>query len=141
MNLKFKTQKAKLTFAACALFIALAANAPAQQPGKVARIGFLSAGSAKSAAVAPRFAAFRQGLRELGYEEGKNVVLEARYADGRLDGLKALADDLVRAKIDVIVTGGPTATRPAKEATASIPIVMGFDNDPVGAGFVASLSR
>jgi putative ABC transport system substrate-binding protein len=113
----------------------------AQQSEKVARIGFLSAGSATSATVAPRVAAFRQGLQELGYVEGKNVILEARYADGRQDRLKALADDLVRSKVDVIVTGGPTATRPAKEASATIPIVMGFDNDPVGAGFVASLSQ
>ncbi len=120
---------------------ALSVRVGAQPSRKTARIGFLSAGSATSATVAPRLAALRQGLHELGYNEGKNLILEAKYADGRLDRLKALADDLVRSKIDVIVTGGPTATRPAKEATASIPIVMGFDNDPVGAGFVASLSQ
>ncbi len=73
--------------------------------------------------------------------EGKNIVIEWRYAEGKLDRLPALAAELVRLKVDVIVTGGPTATRPAKEATATIPIVMSIDDDPVGSGFVASLAR
>jgi putative ABC transport system substrate-binding protein len=88
-----------------------------------------------------RTEAFRQGLRELGYVEGKNIVMEYRYAEGKLDRLPALATELVRLKVDVIVTAGPAATRPAKEATVTIPIVMAQDNDPVGNGFVASLAR
>ena len=78
---------------------------------------------------------------ELGYVEGKNIVIEWRHADGKSDHLPALAAELVRLKVDVIVTSGPTATRPAKEATSTIPIVMAFDVDPVGSGFVASLAR
>jgi putative ABC transport system substrate-binding protein len=116
-------------------------DADAQQPPRVARVGFLSAVSASTITIVGRMEAFRQGLRELGYVEGKNILIDYRYADGKQDRLKELAADLVRLKVDVIVSGGPTATRPAKEATATIPIVMGFDNDPVGAGFVASLSR
>ena len=103
------------------------------------RIGFLAAAS--PSAISARIEAFRQGLRELGYMEGKNIVVEWRYAEGKLDRVPELAAELVRLKVDVIVTAGPAATRPAKEATVTIPIVMGFDNDPVGNGFVASLAR
>jgi putative ABC transport system substrate-binding protein len=88
-----------------------------------------------------RIEAFRQGLRELGYVEGKNIVIEWRYAEGKLDRLLALVAELVRLKVNVIVTGGPGATRPAKEATVTIPIVMTQDNDPVANGFVVSLAR
>ena len=87
-----------------------------------------------------RIEAFRQGLRELGYVEGKNIVIEWRYAEGKLDRLPALAAELVHLKVDVIVTGGPANPR-AKEATSTIPIVMAQDNDPVGKGLVASLAR
>ena len=111
----------------------------AQQPTKVPRIGFLTAAS--PSAIAARIEAFRQGLRELGYVEGKNIVIEWRYAEGKLDRLPALAAELVRLKVDVIVTAGPGATRAAKEATSTIPIVMAQDPDPVGNGFVASLAR
>jgi putative tryptophan/tyrosine transport system substrate-binding protein len=83
----------------------------------------------------------RQDLRELGYVEGKNIVIEYRYAEGKLDRLSELAAELVRLKVDVIVAGGPGSTRSAKEATSTIPIVMAMDNDPVGNGFVASLAR
>jgi len=113
--------------------------AQAQQPAKIPRIGFLI-GSSPSANAA-RIEAFRQGLRELGYLEGKNIVIEFRSAEGKLDRLPDLASELVRLKVDVIVTAGPINNRPAKEATSTIPIVMGFDNDPVGNGFVASLAR
>ena len=92
-------------------------------------------------AIPARIEAFRQGLRELGYVEGKNIVIEWRYAEGKLDRLPALAAELVRLKVDIIVTAGPTVTRAAKEATVTIPIVMALDNDPVGNGFVASLAR
>jgi putative ABC transport system substrate-binding protein len=85
--------------------------------------------------------AFLQGLRELGYFEGKNIVIERRYAEGKVDRLPALAAEFVSLKVDVIISSGPTATRPAKSATATIPIVMTFDDDPVGSGFVASLAR
>ena len=77
--------------------------------------------------IAARIEAFRQGLRELGYVEGKNIVIEWRYAEGKLDRIPALAAELVRLKVDVIVTAGPTATRAAKEATTTIPIVMAQD--------------
>ena len=121
------------------VLLALAVIAEAQQPKKVARIGFLGASSAS--VLAARIEAFRQGLRDLGYVEGKNIVIEWRSAEGKLDRLPALAAELVRLKVDVIVTTGPAPTRPAKEATSTIPIVMAFDNDPVGNGFVASLAR
>jgi putative ABC transport system substrate-binding protein len=128
-----------IAYALCALLFALCTNVEAQQSGKVPRIGFLIASS--PSAIAPRMDAFRQGLRELGHMEGKNIVIEPRHADGKLDRLPALAAELVRLEVDVIVTSGPTATRPAKGATSTIPIVMTFDDDPVGSGFVASLAR
>jgi ABC-type uncharacterized transport system substrate-binding protein len=109
----------------------------AQQPKKVPRIGWLGAARTSSS----RIEAFRQGLHELGYAEGKNIVIEYRYAEGKLDRLPAFAADLVRLKVDVIVAGSPQATRSAKQATSTIPIVMAFDDDPVGSGFVASLAR
>ena len=113
--------------------------AEAQQPKKAPRIGFLVSASASSLAV--RLDGFRQGLRELGYVERKNIVIEWRYAEGKLDRFPALAAELVRLKVDVIVTTGPIATRAAKQATGTIPIVMAFDDDPVGSGFVVSLAR
>jgi ABC-type uncharacterized transport system substrate-binding protein len=125
--------------ALCAMLFVLCSSVEAQQPVKVPRIGFLGASSAS--VLAARIEAFRQGLRDLGYVEGKNIVIEWRSAEGKLDRLPALAAELVRLKVDVIVTTGPAPTRPAKEATSTIPIVMAFDNDPVGNGFVASLAR
>jgi putative ABC transport system substrate-binding protein len=123
----------------CAVLFALCSSVGAQQPGKVPRIGFLIA-SAPSA-IAPRMDTFRQGLREHGYVEGKNIVIERRHADGKSDHLPALAAELVSLKVDVIVTSGPTATRAAQGASSTIPIVMTFDDDPVGSGFVTSLAR
>jgi len=111
----------------------------AQEPTKIPRIGFLSSLSPSS--ITARTESFRRGLRDLGYVEGKNIVIEWRYAEGNADRLKELAAELVRLKVDVIVTGGPAVNRPAKEATATIPIVLSFDNDPVGNGFAASLAR
>ncbi len=132
--------KKKIFLSAVAtLMLASVFPAEAQQPKKVPRIGFLAAVSLSANSV--RFEAFRQGLRELGYVEGKNIVIEWRYADGKLDRLPALAAELVRLNVDIIVSGGSTATRPAKEATNTIPIVMAQDTDPVGNGFVASLAR
>ena len=121
------------------VLVVTGAVAQAQQPAKIPRIGILI-GSSPSANAA-RIEAFRQGLRELGYVEGKNIVIEFRSAEGKFDRLPDLAAEIVRLKVDVIVTTGPIVNRPAKEATSTIPIVMGFDNDPVGNGFVASLAR
>jgi putative ABC transport system substrate-binding protein len=131
--------KKVICLALSAILLALALPTQAQQPKKVPRIGYLEAASA-SANLA-RTEAFRQGLRELGYVEGKNIVIEWRYAEGKVDRLPALAAELVHLNVDVIVTAGPAATRPAKEATSMVPIVMAFDNDPVGSGFAASLAR
>jgi putative ABC transport system substrate-binding protein len=111
----------------------------AQQPTKIPRIGYLS-GSGLSV-LAARIEAFRQGLRELGYVEGKNIIIEWRSAEEKFDRLPELAAELVRLKVDVIVSPGPGVTRPLKEATSTIPIVMAQDTDPVGSGFVASLAR
>ena len=122
-----------------AVLLGLSFAAEAQQLTKIPRIGFLGASSAS--ALAARIEAFRQGLRELGYVEGKNIVIEWRSAEGKLERLPALAAELVRLKVDVIVTTGPAPTRPANEATSTIPIVMTNDNDPVGNRFVASLAR
>ncbi|MGH7772912.1 MAG: ABC transporter substrate-binding protein [Candidatus Binatia bacterium] len=113
--------------------------AEAQQPAKIPRIGFLAATSAPIAAT--RIDAFRQGLRALGYVEGKDIVIEFRFAEGKPDQLPHYAAELVRLKVDVIVTLGPMDTRAARDATKIIPIVMGQDSDPVGSGFVASLAR
>jgi len=121
------------------LLLAWGSLADAQQPKKVPRIGYLSASSASS--ISSRVEALRQGLRELGYVEGKNIVIEQRYAEGKPDRLSALVAELVRLKVDVIVSAGPLTTRAAKEATSTVPIVMAQDNDPVGSGFVASLAR
>jgi putative ABC transport system substrate-binding protein len=122
-----------------AMLFALCLPAEAQQPTKTPRIGYLAAGTTSSQA--DQLEEFRQGLRELRYIEGKNIIIETRYAEGKLDRLPALAAELVGLKVDVIVTAGPTATRPAKQATATIPIVMAFDSDPVGSGIVTSLAR
>ena len=125
--------------ALCALLFALCVSAEAQQPAKISRIGFLSTTS--PANVPTRLEAFRQGLRDLGYVEGKNIVIEYRYAEGNIDRLPTLLDELMRLKVDVIVASGPSPTRAAKKATATIPIVMTWDYDPVGNGYVASLAR
>ena len=114
--------------------------AQAQQPAKIPRIGYLT-GSAFLSDNPSWHEAFRQGLRELGYIEGKNVAIEWRAVEGKRERQPALAAELVRLKVDVIVTVGSGDTRDAKEATASIPIVMIQAGDPVGSGFVATLAR
>ena len=129
-----------LGVALSALFLALCFSAEAQQPTKIPRIAFLVGASPSS--YAGRTEALRRGLRELGYVEGKNIVIEWRYAEGKPGGLSELAAELVRLKVDVIVTGGAGGvTRVAKEATSTIPIVMAMDSDPVANGFVATLAR
>jgi putative ABC transport system substrate-binding protein len=114
-------------------------TAEAQQATKVHRIGRLSSGSPTEPN--PALEAFRQGLRELGYSEGQNIVIECRYAEGRDDRLADLAAELVRLKMDVIVAGGSPAIRAAQHATHTIPIVMAAPPDAVAEGFVASLAR
>ncbi len=114
----------------------LAADAP--PPVRVPRIGFLGAGS--PAAYATPIAAFRQGLRDLGYVEGQNVGIELRWAEGRVERLPALAAELVRLEVDVILTHA-AGILAAKQATTTIPIVMALSGDPVGSGLVANLAR
>jgi len=128
-----------ILLALCSLLLALCSAAEAQQPAKIPRIGFLIAAS--TSANAARNEAFRQGLRELGYVEGKNTIIEWRSAEGKADRLPGLAAELVRLKVAAIVSGGPSTTRAAKEATSTIPLVVAQDPDPVGSGFVASLAR
>jgi putative tryptophan/tyrosine transport system substrate-binding protein len=114
-------------------------SANGQAAKKMPRIGYLTLASLSSNAA--RVEAFRQGLRELGYSEGQNIVIEWRSADGKVEHQSEHAAALVRLKVDVIVTSGPTMTRAIKEATATIPIIMAQDTDPVGNGFIASLAR
>jgi putative ABC transport system substrate-binding protein len=113
--------------------------AEAQQAGKVHRIGYLDQGSA--ARNRPYFEAFRQGLRDLGWVEGQNIAIDVRFADGKTDQLPTLAVELVRLKMDVIVTSSTPAALAAKQATTTIPIVIGFVAEPVGSGIVTSLAR
>ena len=123
-----------LRFLVVLIVFALCSPADAQRPKKVPRIGFLSTTSFPLV----RVEAFQQGLRELGWVEGRNITVEHRHPERNFDQAAA---DLVRLSADIIVTGGPTATRSAKNATATIPIVFTGVGDPVGNGFVASLAR
>ena len=111
----------------------------AQQPTKVPRIAYLTVASLS--ANKARVEAFRDGLRELGYVEGKNIIVEWLSGDGKLKREDELVAEALEFKVNVIVSSGPTMTRTAKRATSMIPIVMAFDSDPVGNGFVASLAR
>jgi putative ABC transport system substrate-binding protein len=128
-----------LSIISVVLLLAAVVIAEAQQPGKVPQIGFLTGDSLS--AMASRVETFRQALRELGYIEGKNIVIERRSWEGKLDRQRALAAELVRLNVDVIVAVGPRDTRAVKEITATIPIVMIQGGDPVGSGLVASLAR
>jgi len=122
-------------FLALSVFIPiLNISSQAQQPGKVPHIGFLSLSGANQEA-------FRQGLRDLGYIEGKNIAIESRTAATRADRLSVLAGELVDLKVDVIVAAGSQAVHAAQRTTKSIPIVMTSSSDPVGTGFVASLAH
>jgi putative ABC transport system substrate-binding protein len=122
-----------------AMLFALCVSAQAQQPGKIPRIGFLAV--APLSTLAQRIEAFRQGLRDLGYADGRNIVIEWRSAERNPDRMPTHAAELVQLKVDVIVTAGSTATGSAKAATVTIPIVMAQDGDPVVNRFVASLAR
>jgi len=121
-----------------AMLLALCVPVEAQQAGKVPRVGFLSAGRGPSAFP---FEAFRDGLRELGYEEGQNIVFERRSAEGKIDSYPTLAAELIQFKVDVIVAVGTPAATAAKRATSTIPIIIMGVADPVGTGLVASLAR
>ena len=128
------------TLAALSLgMLAAVPAAGAEQPAKVFRVGFLGSGS--PATYAALVDAFRQGLRELGYVEGQNVVMELRWAEGRFERLPALAAELVRLNVDLILTHGTPGPLAAKQATTTIPIVVAIAGDPVGNGLVASLAR
>ena len=126
-----------MLFALCSLRFAVAAEA--QQPKKVPRIGFLV--SSPASAISARIEAFRQGLRELGYVEGKNIVIEWRYAEGKSDRLPELAAELVRLKVDVIVYGWSGSNPCCQGSNHYDSHCHGEDRDPVGNGFVASLAR
>src|ERR1700675_1866460 len=134
MNTKRRLVLALMTGALAAPFASFA-----QQPAKIARIGFLYAAPPQGGG--PRLQAFRDGLRELGYVEGKNLQLEVRWAEGKLERLPTLAAELVQANVDVIVAATSPAVVAAHEATRTVPIVMPVSSDPVGDGLVASLAR
>jgi putative ABC transport system substrate-binding protein len=141
-----KPAKEKVTSRAVVVFFCLAltillptVSLRAQQTGKIPRIGILMSGSP-----APRqgvLAAFRQGLQDLGYVEGKNIAMEYRFSEGRDERLPDLALELVQLKVDIIVTSGITPPLAAKKVTKTIPIVMGVVGDPIGTGLVDSLAR
>ena len=128
-----------LVFVCLVPAVFLPTGSGAQQPGKMARIGFLS--TASLPALSPRLDALRQGLRELGYVEEKNLAIEYRSAQGKIALLPKLAAELVDLKVDCIFAAGGNPTRAAKQATNTIPIVMGNPGDPVRAGLIVSLAR
>jgi len=126
---------------ACFLLACAAAPAQAQAPGEVRRVGVLSPLSLSEAHTRAQYAAFVARLRELGYVEGRNLVLEWRFALGELEVLAPLAGELVKAKVEVIVTSGTAATSAARRATATLPIVAMTFLDPVASGFAQSLAK
>ena len=135
-----RSTRRKLVFAfGAGVFAAPLAAFAQQQAPKVARIAFLAATTAP--AYAGQLGTLRTSLRELGYIEGKNLVIETRFAEGNYDRLLELAADLVRLNVDVIVTAGSNATHAAQKATTAIPIIITATTDPVGSGFVKSLAR
>jgi putative tryptophan/tyrosine transport system substrate-binding protein len=138
ISLSLSTLRFALSLA-CAILFALSFTVEAQQAGKVARIGYLSAASAE--ADKNRFAHFQRGMQELGYIEGKNIVIEQRYAAGQFEKIPELPAELIRLKVDVLVVYGDAAILAAKNATSTIPIVMTVHPDPVGDGIIASLAR
>jgi putative ABC transport system substrate-binding protein len=131
----------RLLVALGASAVAAPIRAFAQQQGKVWRVGFLAQRHVDFVDSDYYYGPFRQGMRELGYVEGKNLVIELRSAEGNNERLPGLATELVNLKVDVIVTGGTPATRAAQKATTTIPIVIGTAGDPVASGFVKSLAR
>jgi len=125
-----------------AILLALLHRAEAQQPGKIPRIGYLSRrGEPTSTNPDPNANAFRTGLRDLGYVEGKNILIDFRYAEGRAERFPSMIAELLQLKVDILVSGTSQAIRVAKEATQTIPIVMAITGDPVSDGLVSSLAR
>jgi ABC-type uncharacterized transport system substrate-binding protein len=136
----FIAQHLFLTLALCAMLLALCGSVSAQQPGKIFRIGYLDPSTASGGAA--RLELFRQEMNKLGWTDGKNVTFEYRFAEGKGDQrLAELAGELVRLKVDLIVTSGGPTPFAAKKATTTIPIVMLQSTNPVGEGLVASLAR
>jgi ABC-type uncharacterized transport system substrate-binding protein len=123
------------------ILLAVAVLAEALQPGRIPRIGYLVTGSIDSPETRALLDAFRQGLREHGYVEGRNIVVEYRAADGKIEELPGRVTELARLKLDLIVAGNTPAARAAQQATTTIPIVAPVMGDPVGDGLVASLAR
>ncbi len=134
-------RRRKLLVALVASALVAPRRALAQPQGKVWRIGYLDFGTRQSLVDSGRYAALMEGLRGQGYVEGRNFVLEARYADGNADRLHEFAQELVRQKVDLILSTGTPASHAAQRATATIPIVVTVTNDPVSDGFAASLAR
>ena len=133
--------RAKIVGFTLTVLLVFGAIGESQSTSKGTRLGLLLPQSASSEPDRSRIKAFQEGLREVGYFEGKNITIEYRSAEGRLHHLPTLAAELVAAKVNVIVTGGNEAIRAAKNATSTIPVVMAFSGDPVGSGFVTSLAR
>src|SRR5215510_14404430 len=127
--------------ALCVLLLALRFPAEAQQPAKIIKIGYLSPTSESPGSQGGARQAIRRELETLGYIEGKNIVFEARYADNKLDQLPNLADELVRLKVDVLVTSTTNAALAGKNSTRTLPIVFLTVSDPVAVGLVDSLAR
>ena len=128
------------SFALGVMLIALAFPAEAQQPKTVSRVGYLS-GIGDASAPGPQIEAFQRGLRDLGYIEGKNILIEYRYAEGKLDRAPAVIAELLQLKVDILVVTFLAAIRAAKQATKTTPIVMETNQDPVARGIVDSLAR
>ena len=141
-GIKFKSAFRNLKSAILlgALLLALGFSAHAQQPKKIPRIGYVS-GSGDPQTPGYQVEAFRQGLRNLGYIEGKNILVEYRYIEGMSDRTPSLVAELVQLKVDAVVVTNPPAIRAAKQATKTIPIVMVIPSDPVATGLVDSLAH
>src|SRR5436190_17557662 len=140
VNRKSETRNLKFRVLALnALFLAVCFSVQAQQPAKVWKIGVLV--STSRVLNASREDSLWQGLRQLGYVDGKNIIMEYRYADGQLDRLPQLAAELIELKVDLIIVSGTRAAVAAKQATSTIPIVLAGVGDPVQAGLINSLSH
>lgn len=135
--------KAKITFQLLAtILLAIVSAAEAQQPaGKVPRIGILTSGSASDPRVIAHLDTLRSGLREIGYVEGKSIVFESRYAEGKIDRRAELADKLVRLKVDILFGFDSGTAQAAKKSSTTIPVVFTGGGNPVTSGLVASLAR
>jgi putative ABC transport system substrate-binding protein len=138
----FVPARRSLLLALTALLLAPDSPAQAQEPKKIPRIGFLSGRRNPTPAMPdPNASAFRQGLRELGYTEGKNIVIEYRYAGGKLESIPSLVTELIRLKVAVVVSPHGGAVRAAGQATRTVPIVMVTNLDPVASGIVRNLAH